>query len=491
MKRTLILIFIFLMSTLLLSGCGSILKPFMGQAEKEPVETVDKEGEEEEEQEVKEEPKEAKEEFEEVEPEAEKEQEEEPIQTVKLGDYEVYIGGEVVEEDGKIIIHGESNLLPGARVVGEVLVGEEEESDFFSDTSEIVQDDGSFYMELAHHDSNQETQVSVKFHFDGQQDDNMIRHYGDRGQNLEGPYIYKHQGEVGGGKPQNIFKMAKVVTTFEPSGEKAIRHFKVANWNPTPDDMGDTRVWIEVDEINNDKEYFYLQGRSNLSEGANIFVHYGSWRQDETRVLPDGSFYLKIPYEYREDTNFVIEFNPNHWSQWNEIEERYGAEGQKLVGDLVVQDKYSDKQYIEKVVEEESQLIDIPANVELEVEGSEVTMLVPDNILFDYDKYDLKKEAQETLNEISQTLESAFNKKDLDILIIGHTDNTGSKEYNQELSKQRADEVKKHVEKQLKSKDMSITTEGYGDSKPIASNDTEEGQAKNRRVEIIINLADR
>lgn len=423
--------------------------------------------------------------------EEQEEIEEELEETKTMGNYDAYIGGEMVEEDGKIIIHGESNLLPGARVVGEVLVGDsEEESEFFSDTSEIVQDDGSFYMELAHHDSNEETNVTIKFNFDGQQDDEIKRHYGDRGQKLEGPYIYKHQGEVGGGRPDNIFKMAKATTSFEPTGEKSIRHFKEANWYPIPEDMGDPRVWIEVDEINNDEENYYLQGRSNLSEGAVVFVTYGTWRDDETRILPDGSFHLKRPYEYKEDTNFTVEFYPDHWEQWNEVIEKYGSKGQNLVGDLVVQDKHSDKQFIEKVIEQESQLIDMPDNVELEIVGTEVTMLVPDDILFDYDKYDLKKEAKETLDEISDVLASSFNKKEFDIVINGHTDNSGSKEYNKKLSKQRADEVKKHFDEKLNSKEIKFTTEGYGDEKPIASNDTEKGQAKNRRVEIVINLAD-
>ena len=124
----------------------------------------------------------------------------------KQGDYNVYLGGEVIETDDKIIIHGESNLIPGSRVVGEVAVGKNvryfinprvEDYDFLADTSELVDEDGNFYMEIEHPGLNAETEVTVKFHFDGQQNDDVIRHYGDRGQNLEGPYIYKHQGEVG------------------------------------------------------------------------------------------------------------------------------------------------------------------------------------------------------------------------------------------------------------------------------------------------------
>src|SRR5699024_420549 len=115
-------------------------------------------------------------------------------------------------------------------------------------------------------------------------------------------------------------------------------------------------------------------------------------------------------------------------------------------------------------------------------------MLVPDNILFDFDKYDLKKDAKNTLEEISKTLESSFNKKDLDITINGHTDDQGTKEYNKELSEKRAEEVKTYFEQQLDSNDLSFTTEGYGDTKISASNNTEEGQAKNSRVALVMSL---
>ncbi len=477
-------------------GCSGLLNSSTNKNEQEPVET-EEQAVEEAEAEVKEEISEDSEEPEEpIEIEEEDEKELEPDETNSQGDYNVYIGGEVIETDDKIIINGESNLIPGARVVGEVSVGKNiryifnpkvEDVDYLDDTSEIVDDDGSFYMELSHPNLDEETEVAVKFHFDGQQNDDVIRHYGDRGQKLEGPYIYKHQGEVGGRGPDNIFNKAEVKTVFMPEKEKAVRQFKEPDWYEDVDDLGDTRVWIEVDEINDDGDYFYVHGRSNLIEGSRINIRRNHSKEAETMVNPDGSFNFKFDYEYKEDVPFIIEFDPNDY-QWNIVEETYGAKGQKLVGNLVVTNEYNNNQTIEYEIEHESQIIDVPDNVELEIDGSEVTMLVPDNILFDFDKYDLKKEAKEILKEISETLENSFNQKDLDITINGHTDNKGTKEYNEKLSKQRADEVKKYFEQQLKSTNIQFTTEGFGDSKPLASNDTEDGQAKNRRVEIIINL---
>ncbi|MEI3604404.1 OmpA family protein [Pseudogracilibacillus sp. SE30717A] len=479
-------LFLFIIPFFLL-GCSMLPTFNKEKEEKEVAEEVEENNEATEVKEV--------EEPEESEVEEETTEEEEPESLHTQGDYDIYIGGEVIETEDKIIIEGESNLIPGSRVVGEVSVGKNvryfinptvKDFDYLADTSEIVNDDGTFYMELEHPNLDQETEVSVKFHFDGQQNDDVIRHYGDRGQKLEGPYIYKHQGEVGGRGPDNIYQKAEVKTIFTPEKEKAVRQFKEPDWYEEIDDIGDSRVWIEVDEINDDGEYFYVHGRSNLIEGSRVIIKRQN-QEAEAMVNPDGSFNFKFDYEYKEDVPFKIVFDPNDY-QWNIVEETYGAKGQKLVGNLVETNEYNNNQTIVFEIEHESQEIDVPDNVELEIDGSEVTMLVPDNILFDYDKYELKKEAKETLKEISKTLESSFNKKDLDITINGHTDNKGSKEYNEKLSKQRADEVKKYFESQLKASEIQFTTEGYGDTKPIASNDTEEGQAKNRRVEIIINL---
>ena len=69
--------------------------------------------------------------------------------------------------------------------------------------------------------------------------------------------------------------------------------------------------------------------------------------------------------------------------------------------------------------------------------------------------------------------------------IKGHTDNVGSESYNQKLSEERANSVKTYlISKGIEG--SKITSSGFGLSKPIASNDTADGRAKNRRVEFII-----
>lgn len=254
-----------------------------------------------------------------------------------LGDFDVYLDGEVVEEGDKFVIEGKSNLLPGSRLVGEVLVDDGEE--VFADTTELVEDDGTFQMELDHHQYG-EAEIVVRFDFEGVQDDEIKRHYGEKGQKLKGPFIYKHKAYDG------ILKKAEVSVHYEPNGKNDLV-FQAPEWDELPDDYGEPRVWIEVDELTEDGEFFYMHGHSNILEGSEIRVAY-RYNKDKTLVKPDGTFDFKIDYEYLEDEDFVIEFKPSDY-QWNEIEEAYGKKGQKLVGNLVKSSQFSsDVQYVEK-----------------------------------------------------------------------------------------------------------------------------------------------
>jgi OOP family OmpA-OmpF porin len=74
-----------------------------------------------------------------------------------------------------------------------------------------------------------------------------------------------------------------------------------------------------------------------------------------------------------------------------------------------------------------------------------------------------------------------------EISIEGHTDSIGTDEYNLGLSQRRADAVRDYLVASGISPDMIVSTIGVGKANPIASNDTEEGRSRNRRVEIIIN----
>ena len=117
------------------------------------------------------------------------------------------------------------------------------------------------------------------------------------------------------------------------------------------------------------------------------------------------------------------------------------------------------------------------------IEANSLLITLDSEVLFDVDKYDVRvhPEAEEVLKNLAIVL------KEMDVKnfeIDGHTDSDGSDEYNQVLSEKRANSVKNFLVSQGVT--AEITTKGYGESKPVASNDTAEGKQKNRRVEIVI-----
>lgn len=125
------------------------------------------------------------------------------------------------------------------------------------------------------------------------------------------------------------------------------------------------------------------------------------------------------------------------------------------------------------------------AKVERVGEGIKITF--ESGILFDVNSSDLKSAAKDNVQKLAEVLTKY---PDTDILIEGHTDNTGSPEYNQALSEKRANAVSNYV-KGMGIKGARITTVGYGESQPIDDNSTEAGKQKNRRVEIAIMANDK
>lgn len=102
-------------------------------------------------------------------------------------------------------------------------------------------------------------------------------------------------------------------------------------------------------------------------------------------------------------------------------------------------------------------------------------------ILFDLDKASLKQESEKQLSNIVTLL---IKYPDLKLEIQGHTDDQGKDDYNMKLSKNRSETVSNYL--QLFGIDKKrLVTKGFGETKPIATNDTEEGRAQNRRVELI------
>jgi outer membrane protein OmpA-like peptidoglycan-associated protein len=121
-------------------------------------------------------------------------------------------------------------------------------------------------------------------------------------------------------------------------------------------------------------------------------------------------------------------------------------------------------------------------DVEVMRQGDDLILSMPSGITFATDSSSIQPQFRPTLDKVADVLDR-YNQTYVDV--YGHTDSTGSDAYNQALSERRADSVASYlVSRGVESARLEAL--GYGETQPIASNDTVEGRAQNRRVEIKI-----
>ena len=137
--------------------------------------------------------------------------------------------------------------------------------------------------------------------------------------------------------------------------------------------------------------------------------------------------------------------------------------------------------------------MDKAAEAAKQVEGAQVQEITDVNglpavkvtfdsgILFGFNSSTLSDEAKANLTQFAEVLKST---PDADVAILGHTDNVGTEKANQSVSEKRARAVAKHLEAQGVASSQIKDVLGMNYSQPVASNDTEEGRAQNRRVEV-------
>ena len=113
---------------------------------------------------------------------------------------------------------------------------------------------------------------------------------------------------------------------------------------------------------------------------------------------------------------------------------------------------------------------------------NEIAVTLKNDILFDYGKSTLSSQAKETLDKAVELLNKLPNRT---LVVEGHTDSSGSDEFNMALSEKRAQAVYDYMNAQgLNIK--SVSYKGYGETRPVADNSTKEGRVANRRVEFKI-----
>jgi outer membrane protein OmpA-like peptidoglycan-associated protein len=120
------------------------------------------------------------------------------------------------------------------------------------------------------------------------------------------------------------------------------------------------------------------------------------------------------------------------------------------------------------------------ARVERIGEGIKITF--NSGLLFDVDRSDLREQSKQNLNDLGRILNKY---PDTNVLIEGHTDSTGPDDYNQRLSKDRAESVAAYLS-EIPVQTSRFTVRGYGETQPVATNETPDGRQLNRRVDIAV-----
>ncbi len=192
------------------------------------------------------------------------------------------------------------------------------------------------------------------------------------------------------------------------------------------------------------------------------------------------------------ETNDIAKLEAEKAAKEKEEAEKLAAEkaakekedAEKLAAEKAEKEKEdAEKLAAEKAAKETVEVVAVPevlevADVEEAIEKGQTYAFA--DLLFDYNSERINPDFHFNLDQIA----IALNESGTSITVAGHTDSVGSRGYNQALSQRRAESVKSYlVSKGIQS--TKIQAIGYGESKPIADNETNEGQAKNRRVEIV------
>ena len=126
---------------------------------------------------------------------------------------------------------------------------------------------------------------------------------------------------------------------------------------------------------------------------------------------------------------------------------------------------------------------DTPIDLKVDKDGCPMKVTINLNVLFDFDKADIKPKYNSEIKRVADYMTAyPWEKATLE----GHTDSKGTDAYNQKLSQRRVDAVMKNLVEKFGISADRLKAVGYGESKPIATNDTDEGRQLNRRVQAVM-----
>jgi OOP family OmpA-OmpF porin len=184
--------------------------------------------------------------------------------------------------------------------------------------------------------------------------------------------------------------------------------------------------------------------------------------------------------KFVEPTVLSISKDGKHWIEVGRIE---GGVSQVDIGDSV---KTGEKFNYVKLTDMKSACDGLWPGADIDAVaaiGSGSQFNLNSAVLFATGAWVLKPEAR---NELNKMLAKMNAYPGVQVIVEGHSDNTGTEAFNQTLSEKRAKAVSDYFENALKGKKHKLSYYGYGSRYPIAGNDTKQGQEKNRRVELVV-----
>ena len=194
-------------------------------------------------------------------------------------------------------------------------------------------------------------------------------------------------------------------------------------------------------------------------------------------LTPEGAATLKGMKNYCRVVNGKIVFGKDAMaysgSKWNQILAAYTLPEMVVVAEVECIDSDGDT-----VCDEIDVCAGTPKGVNVDERGCWV---LEQTYLFDFDKAEIKPEFMPLLDHIARVVN---NQPKMNLQIEGHTDSVGAAEYNQKLSQRRANAIKNALVSNYKLDPVRLKSVGFGETRPLASNDTKDGRAKNRRVEL-------
>lgn len=419
-----------------------------------------------------------------------------------LADEDHYIDGKVfiLENENLIRVEAETNLVEGTRVKALLrkaygMVVTSLKSKKVGSISGKVDSDGNVTIDIEvdehffeeHNGLFAEVGLAVPPSEHANLYPEIYEAYGPNGEKFKGPLVYQH--ELLGQHQQRL----ETLVVMKVGDEQIEYDLEAPVKEPLPDDYGSADIWIEADVVDNDHRFLYVEGKSNMLEGVHLSSGYfadedqlypdgDGFHRPKVNVEPDGTFFLPVLYDSLTDEGYIrIHSAPIRGHRIKDfIYDEYGDKFEKLSGDVVIEK--DDEKEIELILKAEGIGIDAPKDSMITEEDGELKINMPDDVLFDFDKSDLKSSAKETLDEAIAILEDLDDGKE--IRINGHTDSEGEHDYNMDLSEKRAVSVEKYIIANGNVDHLDIVTEGFGPTEPIASNEEEEGREKNRRVDI-------